>query len=91
MDSKKRIMSLDPRVHKISIMQDGNGLSSDIRRQQIILDTPLYAFNAGLQQPTSFQANPDTKHRCVARAHCLQEGLASTKLSENRKGTRVDR
>ncbi len=71
-------MSLNPRVQKgVSIIQNKNGLSSDIRRQQVILDTLFHALNAGLQQPASLQANPDPKHRRVARAHGLQERCAT--------------
>lgn len=45
----------------------------DIRRQQIILDAVLDAFNAGLEQRTCLKANPNAQHRSVARAYGLHE------------------
>lgn len=60
---------------------------SDIWRQLVVLDTLFHALDAGLQQSASFQADPDSKHRGVARANRLQEGGTGAELAENREGT----
>lgn len=43
----------------------------NIRRQHIILDAPLNAFYARLQESARLKANPDTKHGGIAMSNRL--------------------
>lgn len=56
---------------EMCMVQRGRSLYLNVRRQLIIFDTLLHALDAGLQQPASFQANPNAEHRGIARAHSL--------------------
>lgn len=80
-------MSFGSHIMVVSMLQKKE-LCSDIGRQLVVLDTLFHALDAGLQQSASFQANPDSKHRGVARADRLQEGGTGAELSENRERTR---
>jgi hypothetical protein len=47
----------------------------------------FHTLYAGLQQPASFEPDPDPKHRGITRANSLYEGRAGTQLSKDGQGT----
>jgi hypothetical protein len=59
---------------------------SYVRRQQIILDALLDVLNAGLEERTGLEPDPDTEHGGIAFADRSKQRAAGAKLAKDGEG-----